>query len=235
MNYIFTVSNTTKQDIIINRFHVEKEKIIITHNATNEEFRVLENKPQIAFEKFGVNGPFIFHLSKFSVRKNPWTIIKAFKILKSENKNIKLVLGGKGWKNRDVIDYARKNGLDKDIVFTGFISQSEMIELLNLAKIFVFPSLFEGFGIPNIEAMACGCPVITSNSFAIPEIVGDAAIILKDKRDPVELAKKMKMILEDDNLRKSLINKGLKQAKLYSWNKSANIVLNTYKKCLNMD
>ena len=97
---------------------------------------------------------------------------------------------------------------------------------------FLFPSFFEGFGMPNLEAMACGCPVITSKAFAIPEIVDDSALILKDNSDPTELADKIIQLLNDEILRKNLIKKGLERIKLYSWEKSASTVLDIYKKCL---
>ena len=141
-------------------------------------------------------------------------------------------MGGSGWKNKEVIEFARQHNMLNDIIFTGFIPRRDFIGLLNMAEIFVFPSFFEGFGMPNLEAMACGCPVITSNAFAIPEIVGDAALILKNNSDHSELARKMVAALENDTLRLSLIKKGLERVKLYSWKESAQTVLNIYDKCL---
>ena len=231
MDYIFTVSKTTK-NLIINHHRVNENKIRLTYNAVDDDFKVYKNKPVKTIEKYGIRSPFIFHLSKYSKRKNPWTIIKAFKILKKNRNNLKLVIAGTGWKNQEVLEFIRRNNIRKDIIFTGFAPRQDIIDLLNLAEVFVFPSLFEGFGIPNLEAMACGCPVITSSAFAIPEIVGDAAIILKDNMDPVELSIKINQILDDEFLRKNLIKRGLERVKLYSWKKSAQTVLETYEKCL---
>lgn len=231
MDYIFTGSKISKL-LIINRYNFEKNKICLTYSAVDDDFRIFKKKPIDIKLKLGINTPCIFHLSKFSGRKNPWTILKAFKILKERNKDISLVIGGSGWKNKEVINFTKKNKIEENVIFTGFISRDDVITLLNIAEIFIFPSLFEGFGIPNLEAMACGCPVVTSNVFAIPEIVGDAALILKNNKDPVELADKVIEILEDEALRKSLIQKGLERVKLYSWRESAKIVLDTYEKCL---
>jgi len=231
LDYIFTVSQISKSQII-KYYRVDKDKIKLTYNAVGDDFKVYKKKSIELRKKYGIDSPFIFHLSKYSLRKNPWTMLKAFKILKKNNKSIKLVLGGNGWKNKEVIDFASQQKILKDIIFTGFVPRTDVSRLLNLAEIFLFPSLFEGFGMPNLEAMACGCPVITSNAFAIPEIVGDAALILKNNMDPVELSNKVIQILEDENLRKTLIKKGLERVKLYSWRESAQTVLETYEKCL---
>ena len=231
LEYIFTVSRITKRQII-NYYRVNENKIWITYNAVDDDFKVYKKKPIDLKRRYGIDSPFIFHLSRYSTRKNPWTLLKAFKILKGKIESIKLVLGGSGWKNKEVIEYARKHNMLKDIIFTGFIPRNEYIGLLNLAEVFIFPSFFEGFGMPNLEAMACGCPVITSNAFAIPEIVGNAALILKNNSDHNELASKMLEVLENDDLRMSLIKKGLERVKLYSWKESAQTVLKVYDKCL---
>ncbi|TKJ20181.1 MAG: glycosyl transferase family 1 [Promethearchaeota archaeon Loki_b32] len=231
MDYIFVGSKAGKF-FITNQYHVKKDKIFFTHSSVDKDFKKYKDNPIKAKKKFGIDKPFIFHLSKYSVRKNPWTMLNAFQILKEKKFDLKFVLGGKGWKNQKVVEFVKKKNILKDIIFTGFISREEIIELLNLAEVFVFPSFFEGFGIPNIEAMACGCPVITSNAFAIPEVVGDAALILNDNRDPSELANKIIQIINDTNLRNNLINKGFERVKKFSWKKSAQTVLDTYEKCL---
>jgi len=231
LDYIFTVSRITKSQII-NYYRINKDKIWLTYNAVDDDFKVYKKKPIELNKKYGIDSPFIFHLSKYSIRKNPWTLLKAFQTLKKKNKSIKLVLGGSGWKNKEVIEFAIQQNILKDIIFTGFIPRKDVSGLLNLAEIFVFPSFFEGFGMPNLEAMACGCPVITSNAFAIPEIVGDAALILKNNSDHGELASKIIKVLENDNLRINLIRKGLERVKLFSWKESAQTVLNIYDKCL---
>ncbi|KKK73890.1 hypothetical protein LCGC14_2889270, partial [marine sediment metagenome] len=231
MDFIFTGAKAGRF-FLIHQYHVKKNKVYFTHSAVDEDFRVYENKPVKIKEKYGLNSPFIFHLSKFSERKNPWTILKAFHILKKQDIDLKLVLGGKGWNNKKVFDFASEYKIINDIIFTGFIPLKTLIDLLNLAEVFVFPSFFEGFGMPNLEAMACGCPVITSNAFAIPEIVGDAALILENNLDPIELATKIIRIKENDILRNNLIEKGLERVKLFSWKESAQTVLDIYEKCL---
>lgn len=231
MDYIFTVSKTSKE-FISEQYKVEKDKIGITYNAVQDDFKMYDERLLNVREKYNIKGPFVFHLSKFSERKNPWTILKSFKILKEANKKIKLVLAGKGWKNKGTVGFITKHGLKDSVIFPGFISRKDIIEFLNTAEVFIFPSFYEGCGMPNLEAMACGCPVITSDAFAIPEIVGEAALLLSAKTDADELANKIRKIMRDDNLRDELINKGLKQVQLYSWEESAKTVLNIYSKLI---
>lgn len=231
MDFIFAGAKAGRY-FLVHQYRVNQNNVYITHSAVDEVFRVYKKKPEKIKEKFGLNTPFIFHLSKFSDRKNPWTILKAFQILKNKGVEIKLVLGGKGWKNRNVVEFACKHEIIKDIIFTGFIPRKMISDFLNLADVFVFPSLSEGFGMPNLEAMACGCPVITSNAFAIPEIVGKAALILENILDPFELANKIIEIRENKILRDNLIKRGLERVKLFSWKESAQTVLDIYEKCL---
>ena len=231
MDYIFSGSKAGK-NFITYQYKIQEKIVFFTHSAVDKEFWVYKKKPERIREQYGINSPFIFHLSRYSERKNPWTILKAFSIVEKKNKNVKLVLGGKGWKNSRLVEFAKKQKILNNIVFTGFLPIEDVIKLLNIAEIFVFPSFFEGFGMPNLEAMACGCPVITSKAFAIPEIVGNSALILKDNLNPNELADKINILLDNEDLRISLIRKGLERVKLYSWENSARTVLEIYEKCL---
>jgi glycosyltransferase involved in cell wall biosynthesis len=159
--------------------------------------------------------------------------LKAFNTLMTKGKEFKLIIGGSGWNNRDVSDFIIKNNLKNKIIITGFIPKNEVVDLLNTAEVFIFPSYFEGFGIPNLEAMACGCPVITSRAFAIPEVVRDAALLLQNKEDANELADKILQIIENKDLKNNLVNKGFERVKSFSWEESAKTVLNIYERCLN--
>lgn len=232
MDYIFTVSNASKQ-FIIKTFGVKNNKIGIISNAVDKDFRVIREKEklQTVKKKNKIDGNFILHISKFSERKNPWVLLKAFKYILNSDKIVNkpnLVVIGKGWKNKKVLSFIMKNGLKEKTLLTGFIKKEAIISLLNLAEVFVFSSLYEGFGIPNIEAMACGCPVITSKSFAIPEIVGDSAILVDNVHDHIELANAIIELIKNKNLKEKLIMKGFKKARSYSWDRSVNEVLRTY-------
>jgi glycosyltransferase involved in cell wall biosynthesis len=118
--------------------------------------------------------------------------------------------------------------LQKDVIFTGYVSESELAEIYNAVDLFVFPSLYEGFGMPPLEAMACGTPVITSNTSSLPEVVGDAAIVV-NPHVADKLVEEMYQLLTDDGLKKEMIRKGLKRSKMFNWDESARKTLRVYK------
>lgn len=228
MDHIFTVSNTSK-DYFVKKNYNKAENISITYNAVNPAFKVLEGDSFPANEKFKTGDKFVFHISKCSHRKNPTAIIKSFKLFSEEYPDYKLVLAGSGWNSDEVKQILTDECILDKAIFPGFVSQQEVVELLNTASIFVFPSFAEGFGIPNIEAMSCACPVITTGVFALPEIVQDAALIVEDPKDYVSIADNMKSIISDDKLKQKLIDKGLLRCKDFSWVDSADHILATYK------
>lgn len=234
MDYIFTVSETSKKYLAI-KHKINPNRIVITYNSVNDNFKVLDDKEKIrndVFHKYGINSKFILHISKYSKRKNPYLIIDAFKSVHENKKELMLVIVGKDWENQEIVNYIKRNNLTDHVLFTGFAPTEDIIQLLNMAEVFIFPSFAEGFGMPNIEAMACGCPVITSKAFAIPEIVGDAAIILEQNENNNELSDSILQIMNDPILRKALVQKGLERIKRYSWKISAENALNTYEKMI---
>jgi glycosyltransferase involved in cell wall biosynthesis len=233
MDHIFTVSKTSKE-YLSNIYKIDDSKISITYNSVDDIFKKIENlNRNINGCYYSNNYKYIFHLSKYSERKNPDVIIKAFNEINKKNSGIKLILAGSGWSNSQVSRYLFDNKLADKVIFPGFISRENIVELFNISSLFVFPSFYEGFGMPNIESMACGCPVITSNAFAIPEVVGDAAVILKDNTDYMELSKKAIEVIENKKLAERLVIKGLKRSKDFSWITSAETVLRVYDDLIN--
>lgn len=231
MNKIFTVSEKSRE-LITDRDGYNKENIIITSNAVDQIFKQKEVSLSEINNKYNFKGKFIFHLSKYSERKNPWAILHTIKTLNEKQINVNLILGGKGWENTEVNTFIEKHQLKKRVLKLGFLTTPEIIDLYNSAEVFLFPSLYEGCGMPNLEAMACGCPVITSDSFAIPEIVNDAALILKNSKDHNEISDLIINLFNNENQRKELQKRGLKRSKEFSWITSAKIVLNTYEELL---
>lgn len=231
MDHIFTVSNTSK-DYFVKNYKIIPEKISITYNAVNNAFKKIDGCPFEANRKYSTTDKFVFHISKCSHRKNPEGIIKSFKAFSNKYPDYKLVLAGSGWDSEIIRTMLKEEELLNKVIFPGFVSEQDVIELLNSASLFIFPSYAEGFGIPNIEAMSCGCPVITSGVFALPEIVSDAAIIVKDPDDHEGLTNAMFKIIEDKSFRDDLIQKGLKRAKMFSWTESAMHILTCYKEII---
>ena len=232
MDHIFTVSETSKRYYIEN-WHIPAERISVCYNAVDSVYRKLDG-PLPVLDKFSLTGRYIYHISKYSLRKNPSCLLRAFAELsaKSGMHDLQLVISGSGWDNGTVMSLLDTLDLHNKVVFTGFTDESEVVQLFNGASVFLFPSRAEGYGMPNIEAMSCGCPVVTTRAFAIPEIVGEAALLVDDPDDYNTFSKHAGRILNDINLRESMIRKGFEQVKRYSWTKSATTVLETYEKLL---
>lgn len=214
MDGIATVSETSRR-YFIDHYRAKPERVFITANGISPAYRVLPDRQEPP-------RPFILHISRYSERKNPKTIMRAFARFSREvGGTHDLVCAGKGWDGDEAKSLARAEGIADLYKAPGFISEDDAVRLLNEARAFVFPSFAEGFGMPNLEAMASGCPVITSSIFAIPEVVGDAAILLSRPDAVEELAEGLLRLERDDSLRATLIERGLARSKAFSWEESA--------------
>ena len=218
---IIAVSESTKNDLI-NFYGIEEEKVTVVYSGVDESFKpALEDDSNIkrVKEKYNLPDNFILYLGTIEPRKNILGIIEAFEAIRGK-KEINLVIAGvHGWLYDDIIKRAKSSKFKDDILFTGFVEQKDKVYLYNLASVFVYPSFFEGFGHPPLEAMACGVPTVTSNCSSLPEVVGDAAIMV-DPYKPSEIAEAVDMILESESLREVLKEKGIKQAGKFSWQKA---------------
>jgi len=223
--YIFAVSNSTSKDIK-KMFDIEKKKIIVTHCSADQDFRVIPLKEsKKVIKELGINKKFILAVGTLEPRKNLIRLIRAFNNLSRNNFSTHLVIvGGKGWQYKDIYKESLQN---KRINFLGYVKRSELVALYNQAEIFVFPSLYEGFGIPPLEAMQCGCPVITSDTSSLPEVVGKAAITVNPKNIR-EITGAIEKLLENEELHSELLRSGLYQSKKFSWSASAEIILKVF-------
>ena len=184
-------------------------------------------------KKHDITFPFILYLGTLEPRKNLKSLILAYNEIKKKFPEYKLIIGGaKGWGYKNIFQIIDNLGIDKDIIFTGYIPEKDLPSLYNSAELFVYPSFYEGFGLPPLEAMACGTPVITSNTSSLPEVVGNAGIMV-DPNNVNQLADAMYKVLTDDNLRRDMIKKGLKRAKMFSWKKTAKETLKVYEEVYN--
>ncbi|EHP84940.1 glycosyltransferase family 4 protein [Methanotorris formicicus] len=233
-NKIITISHHTKQDII-KHFKIPEDKIKVIHLAANENYKPLNEKEiEKIREKYNLNYPFILYVGGLEPKKNISTLLKALYKLKKQGIKHKLVITGeKRWKYKSIFETIEKLNLQKDVIFTGYVPDEDLPALYNAADLFVYPSLYEGFGLPPLEAMACGTPVITSSTSSLPEVVGDAGIMV-NPYDVDELAKAMYEVLTNDGLREELSKKGLERAKLFSWKKCAEEHLKVYEEVYNM-
>ena len=222
-NRIIAISENTKKDII--KFTgITDDKITVIHEASDKKYRPIINETELdkIRNKYNLSKKIIVSHYSLSPRKNIVRLLTAFNSIKHKIPH-KLVLVGGGSFNSKI----EHNLIDKDsnVVNLGYVADEDMPYLYNLADLFVYPSLYEGFGLPPLEAMACGCPVITSNTSSMPEVVGDAGIMV-DPYDVSGLAKSIHKVLTDDKLREDRIRKGLEWAKKFSWEKCARETLN---------
>jgi glycosyltransferase involved in cell wall biosynthesis len=230
MDGIATVSQTGI-DYFAEHYRIKRERMFITTNGISGAYKRVPGSGKDACLRAGISTPFILHISKYSKRKNPVGIMSGFArfAASATGKGYTLVCAGKGWDGDEAKKIALNEGILDRYVATGFISESNAIGLLNEAAAFVFPSFAEGFGMPNVEAMSCGCPVVTSSIFAIPEIVGDAAVTVSSPYAYDEIADGLTRIVGDETFRKELIDKGLERSKLYRWDSSADAILSYWK------
>ncbi|WP_298199960.1 glycosyltransferase family 1 protein [Desulfosporosinus sp.] len=228
---VITISNFSKKDIMEHIPSIKEDSISVIYLAANNSFKVVNKDEAITKlkEKFGINGSYILAFGGIDPRKNTELIINMFiESKRKEQINEKLVIVGiPNWKQAKFYNIVQESEYRDDIIFTNFVSEEDLVLLYNSASVFLYPSLYEGFGIPPLEAMACGVPVITSNTTSIPEIVGDAALLINPQNGE-ELKEALLTILNDKNLRYVLISRGFEQVKKFSWQKMAEKTLEVY-------
>jgi glycosyltransferase involved in cell wall biosynthesis len=216
-------SEFTKRDFV-NFLKVPPEKIKVIHLAVDSQFSQPIPKEKVAsiIKQFELETGYILAVGTLEPRKNIHRVIEAYSILKEERKiREKLVITG--WKDRTskpILEAYEHSKFQEDIRFTGYIPDSALMALYQGARVLVYPSLYEGFGLPILEGFASGVPVVASNSSSLPEVGGDAVVYV-DPYDVHSIAEGIAKVLEDDVLRESLIQKGKHRLKLFSWEKTA--------------
>ncbi|MBM7833062.1 glycosyltransferase family 4 protein [Clostridium sardiniense] len=225
---IVTVSQSSKRDInkIFNKNNIP---IDIIFNGIDEKFIDFKfdlDRANEVSKKYNLNFKYILCLGTIEPRKNVMLLIDSYIELKKEyGINFKLVLvGRKGWKYNNIINKIKENNLEEDIIFTGFVDDEDLPYVYNMAELFVFPSIYEGFGIPIIEAMSVGVPVIGANTSSIPEVLEGNGILFENNKESLKL-KIMKLLNMNDEDKKGIISNGYIRAKDFSWKEEANKLL----------
>ena len=225
---IITISENTKLDIL-KEFSISEKKIEPIYLGVDEIFSPREKEICISIlKKYGVEQPYILFVGMLEPRKNIPGLINAFAAL--ENKNQKLVIvGKKGWLYEKIFAQVKKLNIENEVRFTGYVPDEDLPFFYSSATCFVYPSFYEGFGIPILEAMACGCPVITSKNSSMQEIAGDAALLI-NPNSVESITKAMERIMQSPKIQHELKEKAQKQAKKFNWDIMALKTIEVYKK-----
>ena len=218
---ILTISKASKDDII-KYYRVPEDKVVVTYPGFSMKSQIQNSKSQIILKKYNLTGDYILSVGTLQPRKNYVRLIQALNILISQYPNITLVIvGKKGWLWEEILAAPKKYGVEDKVKFLDFVPDEDLAMLYKNAKCFVLVSLYEGFGIPVLEAMANGCPVITSNVSSLPEVAGEAAVLVNPEKIE-EITAAIKKVLElKPAERQKMIDKGYAQAKKFSWEKCA--------------
>jgi glycosyltransferase involved in cell wall biosynthesis len=229
------VSNSTKADLN-HIFETAESKISVVHNALDERFAFThsaDDRKQV-LERYQLKDPFILYSGKIRPHKNLHRLIEAFAVLKSdlgeddEYKNLKLIIIGDELSKHQYLRLTViRSGVQQDVRFFGFVPYPILRVFYQSAELFAFPSLYEGFGLPPLEAMANRTPVVASNTSSLPEVLDDAALLVNPE-NVFDIARGIRAVLSDDVLRQKLVQKGIEQVSKFSWKSAAQKVIETY-------
>jgi glycosyltransferase involved in cell wall biosynthesis len=229
---IIAISEHTKKDIV-KYYNVPSEKIDVVYLAADKYFfdPYSKNEKDAILAKYGINKPYVFYVGGIDPRKNVNIIFKSLRLLLEKQQYCPiLAFAGNISNQREypaMLNLIRTLGIENRIKFLGYVEDKDLPLLYSASIAFIYPSLYEGFGLPVLQAMAAGTPVITTKLSSIPEVAGNAALYI-DPNDPLSLAQTMEGIISNNTLRLSLIDAGRKQASLFSWKRTANETLNVY-------
>jgi len=223
----FVVVSESLKKNLIKYLHIPANKIQIVYNGVGEKISFQENAMHTVQKKWGICSPYLLNVNNFAPKKNIETLLVAFKAYKKNNKNLKLVLVGSGLR-LELSKKISKMELEGDVVILDHIQHADLSYLYSAATLLVNPTLHETFGLPNLEAMACRCPVLTSYRYSIPEVVGRAACMVQDPTDARELCASMTQLLQNKSELNRMREQGILEAQKFSWNRAAHQLITVY-------
>jgi len=227
---ILTPSEFSRRDIV-NRYGINPDKMVVVRAGVEPHFRPVRDHAALSAtrRRFDLTDPFILFVGRTDPRKGVDTLVQAFRLLKEQGLvgHTLAIAGPQGSAERKVRDAVRLHGLDSATRFLGVVPDADLPSLMSAAHIVAYPSIFEGFGLPVLEAMACGTPLVTTNATALPEVVGCAGLMVAPS-DVVALAGAIARLIGDPELRAALAKRGLAKARQFSWEASARQVLGLY-------
>jgi glycosyltransferase involved in cell wall biosynthesis len=214
-------SKATAHDLMA-LYGIPQEKIRVVYSGVDEMLKPVRDEQQIAAlrAKLGIAGPYVLHVGSIQPRKNLMRLVEAYAQIMDSVEGLRLVLAGRlGWGYRPLLRRIRQMGLSERVLLPGYVPEADLPTLYSGAAVYAFPSLYEGFGFPALEAMACGTPVVCANASSLPELVGDAALTVAPTETPA-LADALRRVLLDADLRDRLVSRGLERAERFSWEAS---------------
>jgi glycosyltransferase involved in cell wall biosynthesis len=230
-DHVIAVSEATRQDLI-ELYQTPPQKISVLYHGVTADFQRVTDPTKLAAirQKYGLGKrPFVLSVGTLQPRKNYRRLIQAFAQLDSSL--MLVIVGGKGWRYEDIFAEVARQGLEARTHFLGFVADADLPALYSATSLFVYPSLYEGFGLPALEALACGTPVVASNLSALPEVVGEAGLLV-NPRNVGEMAAAMTRLLTDSGLHQQLAQAGQLRATHFTWIGTATKLLELYKKIL---
>ena len=222
---VIAVSQAT-QDDLVQHYGLEPDKITVVYSGWDERMQPVEDEATIEGVKarYHIRGEYVLYVGTLQPRKNLGRLLEAVALLRKRAQRGEapglVIAGRKGWLYDQIFQQVERLGLESEVLFPGYVPQEDLPALLSGARLFVFPSLYEGFGLPVLEAMACGTPVVCSNVSSLPEVAGDAALLV-DPLDVKDMAEAMNRLLQDEGLRTELVERGYRQVRQFSWDRCA--------------
>jgi glycosyltransferase involved in cell wall biosynthesis len=232
---VIAVSEATRQDLV-HLLDVDPTRIDVVYNGVDERFRPEANSERLARfrRERGLPEQFILYLGTLEPRKNIPTLLRAYAAARQRGLTAPLVLaGGRGWRDQTIEPLIEELGMTGAVRLVGFVPMDEQVLWYNAATLFAFPSRYEGFGFPVLEAMACGTPVVASNRSALPEVVGDAGVLV-DPDEPEALAEVLVSVVHDDAWREDLARRGRQRAEQFTWDEAARATFESYRRALDL-
>lgn len=219
------------KEMIMERFGISGESIFVTPPGVGVDLKRCADKEKVRtfLHRFGIERPYILFIGQLTRRKNVHTLVRAFHQLKQQEKwpHLLVLTGESSFYSREIFDIVRELDLEQEVVFTGRAGHDDLHLLYTGAEVFAFPTLAEGFGLPPLEAMACGTPVVASRAGSVPEVLGEAALFFDPER-PEEIAEALHQCLSDERQRSEMTRKGLLQAASFTWENAARRTLAAY-------
>jgi len=224
------VPTSAVADELLSRFKIDASRVAVVHEGVNRRFRPVSDRAPLSAvkKKYGLPDEFILYVGTLEPRKNINGMFAAFALVRDKMKGIKLVIAGKkGWRYGEIFQRVSELGLAADVVFPGYVDDEDLVFLYNCSRAFVYPSFYEGFGLPVLEAMACGIPVVASDIPAVAEVAGGEAMLVPPGRSD-RIAEAMLAAALDDRVRGDLSRRGRERASRFTWEKCAEQTLEVY-------